>query len=85
MLFAGGSRLPGSASYAAAKAALHGLTRTLARELGPDGILVNVVMPGLTPTETNREHLSPEERDAYASLPPCTEGEGESHRDAFRP
>lgn len=37
--------------YAAAKAALHGLTQTLARELGPAGILVNVVLPGGTATE----------------------------------
>jgi 3-oxoacyl-[acyl-carrier protein] reductase len=37
--------------YSAAKAALHGLTETLARELGPSGILVNVVMPGATATE----------------------------------
>jgi NAD(P)-dependent dehydrogenase (short-subunit alcohol dehydrogenase family) len=42
---------PGGATYGAAKAALHGLTRTLARELAPDGILTNVVMPGLTQTE----------------------------------
>jgi 3-oxoacyl-[acyl-carrier protein] reductase len=40
--------LPGGGPYAAAKAALHGLTRTLYKELGPAGILVNVVMPGLT-------------------------------------
>jgi len=43
---------PGGATYGAAKAALHGLTRTLARELAPDGILTNVVMPGLTQTES---------------------------------
>jgi 3-oxoacyl-[acyl-carrier protein] reductase len=42
---------PGGATYGAAKAALHGLTRTLARELAPQGILTNVVMPGLTQTE----------------------------------
>jgi 3-oxoacyl-[acyl-carrier protein] reductase len=42
---------PGGATYGAAKAALHGLTRTLARELAPEGILTNVVMPGLTQTE----------------------------------
>lgn len=45
--------VPGTGPYAAAKAALHGLTRTLAKELGPAGILVNVVMPGLTLTERN--------------------------------
>jgi NAD(P)-dependent dehydrogenase (short-subunit alcohol dehydrogenase family) len=43
--------VPGAGPYAAAKAALHGLTRTLAKELGPAGILVNVVMPGVTLTE----------------------------------
>jgi NAD(P)-dependent dehydrogenase (short-subunit alcohol dehydrogenase family) len=39
---------PGSWSYGAAKAGLHGLTVSLAPDLGRDGILVNVVMPGLT-------------------------------------
>ena len=43
--------VPGAAWYATAKSALHGLTRTLAKELGGCGILANVVMPGLTLTE----------------------------------
>ena len=43
--------LPGRGVYAAAKGSLHGLTKTLYRELGPAGILVNVVMPGRTLTE----------------------------------
>jgi len=43
--------LPGSGWYTAAKASLHGLTRTLSKELGPSGILVNAVMPGLTATD----------------------------------
>lgn len=42
---------PGSAPYGAAKAALHGLTKTLSKELAPLGILVNVVMPSATRTE----------------------------------
>jgi NAD(P)-dependent dehydrogenase (short-subunit alcohol dehydrogenase family) len=33
-------------AYASIKAALHGLTRTLALELGPDGISVNAIGPG---------------------------------------
>ena len=37
--------LPGSTPYGAAKAALHGLTRTLSKELAPAGILVSVIMP----------------------------------------
>lgn len=39
---------PGGWSYGAAKAGLHGLNVSLAPDLGRDGILVNVVMPGLT-------------------------------------
>lgn len=37
-------------SYAASKAAVLGLTRALARNLGPDGIRVNAVHPGATIT-----------------------------------
>lgn len=41
---------PGAFPYAAAKAGLVGLTRSMALELGPDGIRVNVVSPGYTTT-----------------------------------
>lgn len=37
--------------YVAAKAAMHGLTRSWARELGPLGITVNTVEPGWIPVE----------------------------------
>jgi len=40
---------PGSAAYTAPKAALHGLTRTMSRELAPAGILTNLVMAGYVP------------------------------------
>jgi 3-oxoacyl-[acyl-carrier protein] reductase len=43
--------MPGGGAYTAAKAGLHGLTATLSRELAPNGILSNVVMPGWTMTE----------------------------------
>jgi NAD(P)-dependent dehydrogenase (short-subunit alcohol dehydrogenase family) len=39
--------VPGFAHYVASKAAVEGLTRAAARELGPHGITVNAVAPGL--------------------------------------
>lgn len=41
------------ASYAASKAGLHGLTRSLAREYGDSGVQVNAVAPGPVETEMN--------------------------------
>ncbi|MDB5430048.1 MAG: kduD [Caulobacter sp.] len=41
----------GMVGYTTAKAAVHGLTRTLARELGPDGVRVNTLSPGWVMTE----------------------------------
>jgi NAD(P)-dependent dehydrogenase (short-subunit alcohol dehydrogenase family) len=48
-------RVPGSgiSLYALSKAALIGLTKGLARDLGPRGITVNVVQPGSTNTDMN--------------------------------
>jgi NAD(P)-dependent dehydrogenase (short-subunit alcohol dehydrogenase family) len=42
---------PGMVGYTTAKAALNGMTKTLARELGPSGIRVNCIVPGAIVTE----------------------------------
>lgn len=41
----------GAVAYAGAKAALHGVTRSLARELGSFGVTVNAVLPGAIETD----------------------------------
>jgi NAD(P)-dependent dehydrogenase (short-subunit alcohol dehydrogenase family) len=51
----------GMPAYIAAKAGVEGLTRTLARELGPDRIRVNCVIPGWVMTERQlRERVTPD-------------------------
>lgn len=50
----------GRAHYSAGKAALENLTKTLAREMGPFGIRVNCLSPGLV--RTGRAAVVPEER-----------------------
>jgi NAD(P)-dependent dehydrogenase (short-subunit alcohol dehydrogenase family) len=52
-------------AYVASKAALIGIARTLARSLGRDGITVNCVAPGLTPTPAAVRGIAPE---AFAAV-----------------
>jgi NAD(P)-dependent dehydrogenase (short-subunit alcohol dehydrogenase family) len=54
---------PGLGPYATAKAGLHGLTRTLAIELGPANILSNVLMPGMVLTEDIQERVPDEHKE----------------------
>ena len=54
----------GKASYAASKAGLIGLTRSLAKEVGSRGVRVNAVAPGYVDTEMTRE-LPEAAREAF--------------------
>lgn len=60
---------PGQTNYAASKAALVGLARSITRELGGRGITANVVAPGFIDTEMTQA-LPEDRRAAYlASIP----------------
>ena len=53
--------------YITAKAGIEGLTRTLARELGPERIRVNCVLPGWVMTERQLAHwVTPEAEESIA-------------------
>lgn len=60
---------PGQVLYSASKAGLLGLTLSAARELGPKGIRVNAVAPGVIDTEMIR-HLSDQQLNALLSRVP---------------
>ena len=58
---------PGFAHYVASKAAIVGLTRALARELGPDGICVNTLTPDYIAFDRDYDNRQPEMASALAA------------------
>ena len=63
---------PNYLHYIASKSALAGMTHSMARELGADGITVNAVLPGATYTEIPRQTVTPEQKQrivATQSIP----------------
>ena len=74
---------PSGVTYPVSKFAVNGLTLSLARELGPKGIRVNAVAPGIT--ETDMMKAVPEEmiKPLIAQIPLRRLGQPEDIANAF--
>src|SRR5690242_6686958 len=59
---------PNYLHYIASKAALAGMSLSMARELGPDGITVNAILPGATFTEIERKTVTPGQRERIVAM-----------------
>ena len=62
------------AAYSASKAAVIGFTKALARELGPSGITVNAVAPGVIDTDMNARLSDDDKRALCDETPLCRIG-----------
>jgi NAD(P)-dependent dehydrogenase (short-subunit alcohol dehydrogenase family) len=59
---------PGYLHYIASKSALIGMSRSMARELGPDNITVNAILPGATFTEIERKTVTPAQKERIIAM-----------------
>lgn len=58
---------PNYLHYIASKSALAGMSHSMARELGPEGITVNAILPGAVFTEIERKTVTPEQKARIVS------------------
>ena len=61
---------PGASTYATAKRAVAVFTRSMAKELGPDGIRVNAIAPGTIATSFHDRFNTPENRERMKGIYP---------------
>ncbi|MEI9804880.1 MAG: 3-oxoacyl-ACP reductase FabG [Pseudolabrys sp.] len=59
---------PNYLHYIATKSALMGMSLSMARELGADGITVNAVLPGATFTEIERKTVTPQQKERIVAM-----------------
>ncbi|HET9716963.1 MAG TPA: 3-oxoacyl-ACP reductase family protein [Pseudolabrys sp.] len=59
---------PNYLHYIASKAALAGMSLSMARELGQDNITVNAILPGATFTEIERKTVTPAQKERIVSM-----------------
>jgi 3-oxoacyl-[acyl-carrier protein] reductase len=75
---------PGQANYAASKAGLVGLARSISRELGGRGITANVVAPGFIETDMTAALPADRQKAYLASIPAGRFGQAEEIAAAVR-
>ena len=74
---------PNYLHYIATKAALAGMSLSMARELGPDGITVNAILPGATFTEIERKTVTPAQKERIVAMQ-CIPRAGDAGRSGRR-